>query len=1147
MKLFGKKDKDSKKTENLEILEDKTTIKSSAQESSNQKQELAKINPIKIPANEAIDGKDNTQTAVAPQNNPQNSAEDANANQVNSNNKPKSEFEERVDKVIASAAQLFAPFKDLMLKVLPSSRHIIKGLDYIALGIASLTRIVVLRFPILVKFLKSIYFKIIVVFLVFMFIFGVIFSKIINSSYYVNSIETAIYKSTGFQAKINGVIKVSFIPRFSISLNNISFYKKDSANSNATQFRVNQFDAANLQIDFKFLPLFIGNFSIKNIDIIGATLNLQTADVTALDSSYAQIIANVERAIKSSVSNDKIKEITAQNTSAVPASNANEVLDMLDNLDSLITNGTSAAPKKEALLDTDSAEKSQNTEENQESNAPISSQEFNDAPNEALITPKEDSSVNYGFLSRALSSVVNNIKFSFNDVDNFTLRRSKINIINNQGQKIISAENISAKITTSFTGKVSAGGGLRFADSNIEYNSTLQYKEDKVNFTVDFILDGRNADLITLSGYKNTENGDISADLSMKNQGILLFINKFLFEINSKKIQNSSFEGKLLINSNFLKIDNINMILNDNRYQGSFTWDYASSSRNIIIDILAEMKDMSPFLQGITSTLNNSVIKDSTFLASIEEITNWKNSKMSIFRPQHFIVNFKAADTAINNITIDSLNIGFLLDSFDKLYIYNTSVKTKNYNAEVVGRVDLENKTALLALESQGSISVVGQTMGFSPASIEFLQNIGKNKDAYSISSKLRLENNKLLLSDFVGFLGDLQLNDTYIIYSQRVEDSDILVSTKIKEFNFEDIADIYARQIANLTYEKIEDINIFGLPNNFKVKINMDIAKSKLRGVPLKNASLDISLFKTGFNINKFSAVGERGGSISGAISADSIVLPVIAGHINLEDLVLNFEDTKNLFLKTTPIVGNVVLNGKIKFNGDTFDKPFSNIDGDLSFIKQERILVNRLAITDGLFLTLSKKKLNGVETIYVNDIYGRANIKNNIIELYPIALLYIDNNNKEYRGVMQLNIDLGLQNMRGSGEGEQTADTRNKMRFDIAGDFLNPTIKTNFYKGEKSSAGVKPKEKEISLLNNKTHKVVDGLNDTKSKTNFNNTYNSNIANKSYDNLKNKLYEDMLEDNTKGKATYPNPENRKPNNDGITKGKDNTTHYGNQ
>ncbi|MDR2008534.1 MAG: hypothetical protein LBQ34_06145 [Alphaproteobacteria bacterium] len=1122
MKLFGKKD--SKKTA---TPEDKKIIDAVIEENPAEKQEFAKINPVKVPASEAIDGSSNDTPAPQAQPTPQ-----------------KSDFEIKVDKVIASVALLFAPFKELTLKVLPSSRYIIKVLDSIALGIAYITKLIVLRFPAFVKFLKSIYFKVIVVFIVFMFIFGAIFSKIINSSYYVNSIETAIYSATGFQAKINGQIKVSFIPKLSVSLNNVSFYKQDSQNNNATQFNINQFDAANLAIDFKFFPLFIGNFSIKNIDIIGATLNLQTADTSSIaDSNYAQIIASVERSIKSSISSDKIQEITEQ--SATPnKSNSSEVLDMLDNLENLITNGVdSSKPQATPPLQEEPAPEESQPEEPLEPITPLNSQEFNDTPNDALIAPKTGTVANYGFLSRLLSSIVNNIKFSFNDVDSFTLRRSKINIINNQGQKILSVENISAKVSSSFMGKISATGGLRFADSNIDYDATLNYESDKVNFNVAFVLDGRIGDTITVAGYKNKANGDIIADLTMENQGVLLFIDKFLFEITNKKIQSHGFTGKLLLNSNFLKIENINTQIGESAYQGSFVWDYASSSKNVIIDIAGEMPNMADFSAGLTSTINNSVIKDSTFLAAIEEITNWKNSKMSIFRPNHFILNFRVANTNINNIAVDSLSLGILLDNFNKLYVYNTSLKTKDYNADIMGRVDIESKTALFALESKGSINAVGQTMGFAPKSIEFLQNIGKNQDNYQLSSKLRLENNKVLLTDFVGNLGNLKLNDTYLIYTQRVEDSDILVSSKIDSFNFEDIADIYNKQISNLTYEKIEDINLFGLPSNLKVKINLDISKSSFHGVPLKNVNLDIGLFKTGFNINKFSAVGNRGGNITGAISADSIVLPVIAGHVNLEDLILNFEDTKGLFLKDVPLVGNVVLSGKVKFNGDTFDKPFTNIDGDITFIKQERIAVNRLAANmDGAFLTLSQKNNN----IFVNDIYGAANIKNNIIEIYPIALLFIDKNNKEYRGVVQLNIDLGLQSIKGDGSGEQTADTSNKLSIDISGNFLNPNIKTNFFKGQKSSVGVKPKEKDISLINNKTHKVVDNLNNTKSKTNFNNTYNSNIANKSFDNLKNKLYDDMVQDNTKGKATYPNSANRKPGSGEVTKGQDNTKYYGN-
>ncbi|MDR0484587.1 MAG: AsmA family protein [Alphaproteobacteria bacterium] len=1148
MKFFGRKNSKKDNVEELKTEESLTTIVK--EEATENKETLAKIEPVKVDADKAIDGFKTIDDTQATDNLADNQTPDI------SPKKPKSEFEQKVDNVIASVAQLFAPFKELMLKIIPASKWIIKPLDYLAIGIAKLTKLIILRYPLFIKFLKSFYFKAIVIFLAFLFIFGAIFSKIVNSNYYITSIEDAIYKSTGFQAKINGLIKVSFVPSLSITLNNVSFFVEESTNTNSSQFKVSQFDAANLRIDFKFLPLFVGNFSIKNIEILGATLNLQTADSTSLQNlNYNQIIEKVEQAIKSNMSSHKLQEITEKATPTDNKSNGNEVLDLLDNLESLIKNGSDSTqqtpattPKEEVpapAVEEESQEKEAVKEETQPQAEP-SEPEVDNTPSGALIAPKEDTSMKYGFLSRALATIVNNVSFSFNDVDNFLLRRSRINIINNQSQRILSIENITAKVSSSLSGKITATGSLRFADSNIEYNSIFNYEKERVNFTVDFILDGRTNDIIKLKGYKNQQNGEIVADLSMENQGILLFINKFLFEINSKKIQNSNFTGKLILNSNFLKIDNMNIAINDNTYRGSFTWDFSGNAKNVVIDIIAEMKDMSQITQGISSTINNSVIKDSTFLAVIEEITNWKNAKMNIFRPNHFVVNFKVENTVVNNIPLDSFSVGFLLDNFDKVYIYNLSAQAKEYNADVMGRIDLDSKTALLSLQSKGSISKAGSTLGFNQRTIEFLQNIGKSQDIYDISSKLRLENNKLLFTDFTGNLGNLQLNDTYIIYTQRLEDSDILVSTKIDQFNLEDITSIYNKQISNLTYERIEDVNIFGLSNNLKVKINMDIAKSKFRGVPFKNVNLDISLFKTGFTINRFSAIGERGGSLTGSISADSIVLPVIAGHINVENLVLVFEDTKDLFFKNTPLVGNVVLNGRIKFNGDSFDKAFSTIDGDLTFIKQERINVNRLANIDGLFLTLSQKKVNGKNTIFVNDIYGRADIKNNRIELYPIALLYFDSNNKEYRGVSQVIIDLGEQSIKGEGSGEQTADTRNKFKLTLSGNFLNPTIKNSFFRGEKSTTGVKPVEKDITLVNKKTHKVVDNLNNTKDKNNFNNTYNSNISNKSHDDLKNKLYDDLLDDNTKGKATYPNSQDRKPSSGNITKGQDNTQYYGN-
>ena len=41
-------------------------------------------------------------------------------------------------------------------------------------------------------------------------------------------------------------------------------------------------------------------------------------------------------------------------------------------------------------------------------------------------------------------------------------------------------------------------------------------------------------------------------------------------------------------------------------------------------------------------------------------------------------------------------------------------------------------------------------------------------------------------------------------------------------------------------------------------------------------------------------------------------------------------------------------------------------------------------------------------------------------------------------------------------------------------------------------------------------------------------------------------MYDDMIDDNTKGKVTYPDGQNRVPNSGAVTKNQDNTRYYGN-
>ena len=260
--------------------------------------------------------------------------------------------------------------------------------------------------------------------------------------------------------------------------------------------------------------------------------------------------------------------------------------------------------------------------------------------------------------------------------------------------------------------------------------------------------------------------------------------------------------------------------------------------------------------------------------------------------------------------------------------------------------------------------------------------------------------------------------------------------------------------------------------------------------------------------NIQGFHADGMHGGSISGILNVDLNYTPSLSGNIVINDLYIKFDELDDIINSDVKLIGNSVVNGRLKFLGEQFDQ-IDDINGELSFIKAERVQLNKINASEGIYLTLSNNVRNK-NTVFVNDIYGHLTVKNNIMSFKPVFLVYLDNN-VEHRGTFHGTFNLLNMSLLAQGKLDRISDINKKIEFNLEGLLGNVDIDINRIQEKQNVQAVATQPvKDILERNAKSHQALNSLNDTKNPDHFNNQYNMSDLKKS-DQINN-LYQQSLQ-----------------------------------
>lgn len=1010
--------------------------------------------------------------------------------------KPKGEgltFEQKIDQVLDSTKQLFLPFKTLVVQTLPFTKSFIMVLDKIGWLIGILAKFIALQLPLFKRILKSWLLKATVVVLILLFLSGSILSRFLNTKHNILSIENAIFESTGYKAKINGLITVSLLPNFSVALHNVVFdvtsKKQQQARAVNSNIGVSLLESDYLIIKFSWLPMLLGRLEVESVNLNKTHIDVKLqANKNQNDSlpQYSQLIDKIEKQItqivvkdtkpvaKKLIYNNRSKAINSVNSQKLTPEFFNQVVN---------TNKNSSKVKIDNIT-TDEA-----TSANMDSNSMQ-----NNSNEELLGNNIEDGTqeVDNSIVNRLLTPMLTHINFSFRSLDKLNIQRGTINILDDANKTLLTFNNVAMNIKSD-TSALSLDGSYNFMEHNFTYNSQISFADSDALFVINSSLESDPNKSIEIKGQKSYADGNIIGSITSKDGGILLWLQQLVMDFDSSKIHKEAFQANFLLSKDFLKVTDIDLQLNDIHYSGSVLLALANNNKfmnvNLIADIANATDDFNRYMQGVSIAKNE---QGSTFLAILNNIEQWKNKKVNLFSLDYLRLNLIVRNTKLYESKLNDINVAFLMDlPHDKVYIDNIALKTEATNINVLGKVDLEGKNAIFSLQTVGSLQDSARILHL-PRKMELLlTSVAQGIDSYSLNSRVDFVKNRITFADIKGQLGQLPIDSSYAIVMERADNLDISLNSQLESIDFDYLASIYNKQISSLSFEQKSDINVFGLSDKLSLTLDAQVKNLNYKNLKFKNVRFNVDFLKSGFLVDRMLLQGVNGGTAVVVFNSDTAVNPMVVGHVVFDNLVLNFDDLQNFMFSKEKIIGNVVLNGKFKFSSDTLNNPMANTSGEITLIKKERIDLNRFANLDSLYITISEKGNKGNKRIFVNDIYGTLKIKNNLVELYPVSFLYILNN-REYRGALSAMVDLQDATIKVNGEADDTLDIHKGLKFNIKGDLLTPTISRLHTVRNASNLGkAPPKEVDVIEESKKTAVLANGVNDENGKTYFYKQYN--------------------------------------------------------
>ena len=748
--MFFKKNKKEIKIKNNDKVNDEEfneTVKNqtSTEDNSTDKKVFAKITPKKIEVK-----KDNTKPELPKK----------------SSNSSHDEYYQKVDNIILSLRQLFAPFKEIIIKIVPFFKYFIWVIEQFFKLLTIILRFIAFRLPLFLKIARSKITIVFVVLFILLFFSGAFVTRLVNTSKYKHQIETAFYNALGYQVTISEDIRIRTFPTLSFSARNVKFLSVQMDNN--LTITPKSLSLGEIGIKFKLLPLLLGRLEVKSIVITKPVVNLvlhSNYDNSLIINHYNNQINDIENALNSIIKiNDNNKEQDIEATDNDTSKNS------LTKLDNYLSDFGYFKP-------------------------------INEVKN---INSNDSSDNNINIFTKLFSSVEN-----FMSANDIYITRGKISVLDYSNNILFLFDNINLLHESNLlTSAKHYKGNLLYYKDLYYYDITLtQNKYDlKVSINDNFETEHN---YIQIKGTK--EDNQYKGNISSNGPNMQSILSNFFIDSDTfNKVSEDSFlKAKFSLNSEKLQMQDLNIKYFNSEYKGNFVWNFGRYGNTIDINISSDHLDFTDE-DKIVNQFNGH--KNIDYIMTT--LNNWYNKSLVNFKSPIVNLNFVLNNLNFNGYLANQLNMNAFFAN-NNLYLRNFDLQTASSKLNISGKVLLKSNEAQLVTSLSGdNVNLL------IPKDINYTFN-GKNTN-YSLRGKAVINSNKVIFSNINGILDNYEINNALLNFTDRGNLYELSLDLKLDNIDLISLLDSGEKYLTPKSISLVSDSISVVQNKPYEIKLNL-------------------------------------------------------------------------------------------------------------------------------------------------------------------------------------------------------------------------------------------------------------------------------------------------------------------------------------
>ena len=929
-------------------------------------------------------------------------------------------YKEKVASILSNIRVLFAPFTEVILGIFPRSKILINA---ISKSFALVEKVIIFSVDFYVFLIHAIRSKIVLFFVILLFVLFVsntILNRSINQDYYKFLVESAVFESTGYKIKIDGTLKVNFLPYPMMRIEKVKLINKSIQNSK--NLSVEQIAANQVSVNFSIWNFLLGRILVKDITLYTGYVKLYAPFIQEDSKNINNIINYVQSNLNASHVNMPVESnITKKQATGIKNRAAFKDYYEMENL----MNRSLTDLNKDNNLDTFKSRLHGLSQEVQLDLSGVLSnfQEMHD------FETKQK-----GLIYSIAHYFSSHFTLDLSKVEKVYLSNSSFLISNKRNLDSFSMKRIDLEIQDLNSSNYTVNGHFMLLDKLIYFR--LHNKQDsKEGYSGLLELDlsshsFKNNYTKILINIPDTNKPYITGSIKLDAQMIHQVLSKLIVDLNVG--DSAVLEANYKIEDGYFISQNIKVIDDKRRYLSSLRLDLGDS-HNIDVTINLQDYDVNTFnLSSYTSSSNNII--DNLF----QDLVHFKSSELSAIQPKniHLILNIK--NGRYKNKLINSLNSEMVLNN-NTVYVKHLLFKAPNINIVAFGKANFINKSMQMGLKSDSSTKALLEFIDSDAILQKFMYNLFEG-DRLLLNTNLIYSNNKVFFNNISGMIGNQSLKDIRrASYTFRSGVSDLNINIHANEIDLLPWHNKYKKQIElSNQYANIMSKSFTGINDKLDVSLTVSADKVKYHEIQLYNLSSHLTLGNTSLNIVDFYAKDKKTGYIKGSFSIDKKVQPSVVSNINASNLTIRGEDLRGIIAQDANIKGTFIVNSNIDITGETVNTKLVQLDGTINIVTKQRYLSKEKLDTQGVYVTLKRSKKDS-KAVIVKDLLLNGRLRSGVLNIYPIMIVYNTLNNKEYRGNVQGEINFLDDRISLNGVLENIKNSNKVLAIDLDGNLLN------------------------------------------------------------------------------------------------------------